>query len=249
MRAMRERRLPRRWPTGSTSPVSQTASCSPLHGDDFNDDLRRGATVADYQPCAAAPNSAPGDRAAHAAEFEAAARALTKPPDLHALGTLLGQLVTARLDPLPERQVLAAIKSATGIRRLDPGKASGRAAPAAERTGDIHHRPIRPRWARQLRLDLAGTPERNEANVITALSNDEASPARWCSTSSGRRSWWPGRCPGTSRLPLPRPWTVADDVRCAEWLQRREINVHRSWSAAASWPSRATSASIPSATT
>jgi putative DNA primase/helicase len=23
----------------------------------------------------------------------------------------------------------------------------------------------------------------------------------------------------------PRPWTDADDVRCAEWLQRREINV------------------------
>ena len=33
---------------------------------------------------------------------------------------------------------------------------------------------IRPRWASQLRLDLAGTPERNEANVIIALSNDEA---------------------------------------------------------------------------
>jgi predicted P-loop ATPase len=28
--------------------------------------------------------------------------------------------------------------------------------------------------------------------------------------------------PGT---PLPRPWEDADDVRCAEWLQRREINV------------------------
>ena len=24
---------------------------------------------------------------------------------------------------------------------------------------------------------------------------------------------------------IPRPWTDADDVRCAEWLQRREINV------------------------
>ena len=23
----------------------------------------------------------------------------------------------------------------------------------------------------------------------------------------------------------PRPWTDADDVRCAEWLQRREINL------------------------
>ena len=24
---------------------------------------------------------------------------------------------------------------------------------------------------------------------------------------------------------VPRQWTDADDVRCAEWLQRREINV------------------------
>jgi hypothetical protein len=38
----------------------------------------------------------------------------------------------------------------------------------------VHQRPVRPGWASQLILDLAGTPERNEANVITALSNDEA---------------------------------------------------------------------------
>ena len=52
---------------------------------------------------------------ATASEFETAARKLSNPPDLSALGTLLGQLVKARLDPLPERQVLGAIKTATGI--------------------------------------------------------------------------------------------------------------------------------------
>ena len=36
-------------------------------------------------------------------------------PMYRRLGQLLGQLVKARLDPLPERQVLAAIKTATGI--------------------------------------------------------------------------------------------------------------------------------------
>ena len=52
--------------------------------------------------------------------------------------------------------------------------------PAAIRT-----RPSsRPRWFGRLRLDLAGTPERNEANVITALTSTRPSPAPWSSTSS-----------------------------------------------------------------
>ena len=45
----------------------------------------------------------------------AAAEALTNPPDITALGNLLGRLALARLDPLPARQVLADIKAATGI--------------------------------------------------------------------------------------------------------------------------------------
>ena len=35
------------------------AIVAPLHGDDFNDDLRHGATAADYQPAQPAPNNAP----------------------------------------------------------------------------------------------------------------------------------------------------------------------------------------------
>ncbi|MGH8262018.1 MAG: hypothetical protein ACRET4_00950 [Steroidobacteraceae bacterium] len=84
---------------------------SPLHGDDFNDDLRRGATAGNY--AVMIPRAAP--LLMTAADFESAARALTKPPELHALGAMLGQLVTARLEPLPERQVLSSVKVATGI--------------------------------------------------------------------------------------------------------------------------------------
>ena len=109
-----------------------------------------------------------------AADFESAARALTKPPELQALGTILGQLVLARLEPLPERQVLSSIKAATGIPVAVLEKQIGELRRRLNSTGDIHRQPARPRWASQLRLDLAGTPERNEANVITALSNDEA---------------------------------------------------------------------------
>ena len=92
--------------------------------------------------------------------------------------------------------------------------------------GTSIERPIRPRWASQLRLDLAGTPERNEANVITALSNDEAFAGALVFDEFRQEILVIRPLPwdaATARL--PRPWSDADDVRCAEWLQRREINV------------------------
>ena len=108
------------------------------------------------------------------AEFDAAAQALTNPPDLQALGHILGQLVQARLEPLPERQVLTAIKSATGIAVSILEKQIGELRRRLNATGDVSRPAIRPRWANRLRIDVNGTPERNEANVITALSCDEA---------------------------------------------------------------------------
>ncbi|MFN4016719.1 MAG: VapE domain-containing protein [Reyranella sp.] len=199
----------------------------PLHGDDFNDDLRRGATVADY------PVAEPAEPAvvqppvpATVAEFEAVARGLGNPPDVSALGTLIGQLVMARLDPLPERQVLAAIKTATGIPVSILDKQIGELRRRLNGTGNIHHRPIRPRWANQLRLDLTGAPERNEANVITALSCDEAFAGALVFDEFRQEIMVARKLPWDDQaLPLPRPWADADDVRCAEWLQRREINV------------------------
>jgi len=197
----------------------------PLHGDDFNDDLRHGVTAADYEMISA-PVAAAATTLTTAAEFDRAARALTNPPDLTALGSLLGQLVIARLEPLPERQVLAAIKSATGIAVSILDKQIAELRRRLNATGDIHQRPIRPRWASQLRLDLTGTPERNEANVITALSNDEVFAGALVfdefrqETMINRALPW-----DEAAARLPRPWSDADDVRCAEWLQHREINV------------------------
>jgi putative DNA primase/helicase len=195
----------------------------PLHGDDFNDDLRHGATAADYH---ASTPVAVAAALTSAWEFEQAARGLTNPPDLTALGSLLGQLVMARLEPLPERQVLAAIKSATGIAVSILEKQIAELRRRLNATGDVHQRPVRPGWASQLILDLAGTPERNEANVITALSNDEAFAGALVfdefrqETMINRTLPW-----DDDAARLPRPWSDADDVRCAEWLQHREINV------------------------
>ncbi|MCB1502163.1 MAG: toprim domain-containing protein [Bauldia sp.] len=207
----------------------------PLHGDDFNDDLRRGVKAAEYHvreppaslasPVASAQADAP---TAHmlTADFETAVRSLTKPPDLNVLGSLLGQIVQARLEPLPERQVLAAIKSATGVSVAILEKQIGELRRRLNATGDVHHRPTRPRWAGQLRLDLAGTPERNEANVITALSNDEAFAGALVFDEFRQEIVVNRSLPWDEvGAIVPRPWGDADDVRCAEWLQRNEINV------------------------
>lgn len=201
------------------------STVTPLHGDDFNDDLRRGATKADYKTIAASASTAPAPLVT-AAEFAAAAQRLTRPPDLQVLGNILGQLVQARLEPLPERQVLSVIRTATGISVAILEKQIGELRRRLNASGDIHHRPIRPPWANQLRIDLAGTPERNEANVITALTNDPAFAGtlvfdefRYELVVNRLLPWDEA---GSS---LPRPWTDADDVRCAEWLQRHEINV------------------------
>ena len=79
---------------------------APLYGDDFNDDLRRGVRAADYgrasglvtEDAAPVPAVDEPSAATLSAEIEAAAEALTNPPDVAALGALLGRLVLAKLD-------------------------------------------------------------------------------------------------------------------------------------------------------
>ncbi|WP_242442669.1 toprim domain-containing protein, partial [Magnetospirillum sp. 15-1] len=77
---------------------------SPLHGDDFNDDLRKGAAAPHYNS-----DSVASDQPLPPTGFDdlyAAALALTFPPDMGDLGRLLGHVAQARLDPVAERQVL-----------------------------------------------------------------------------------------------------------------------------------------------
>ena len=197
----------------------------PLHGDDFNDDQLHGARASDYQWSEAIAVNAPVAPMT-VAEFEAAARSFTNPPDVTALGTLLGHLVLARLEPLSERQILTTIKRATGIAVSILEKQIGELRRRLNTTGDIHRQPMRPRWASQLRLDLASAPERNEANIITALSNDEAFAGALVFDDFRQEILVTRKLPWDEEVSaLPRAWSDADDVRCAEWLQRREINV------------------------
>lgn len=202
---------------------------APLHGDDFNDDLRHGVAAADYEnqrdeQLTDAPPAVPLPVTAE--ELIAAAAALTNPPEMGPLSALLGRLVTLRLEPLPERQVLAAVKTATGIAVSILVKQLVELRRRLNTTGDVTLAPIRSRWSSLLRLDPGGTPERNEANVLTALSLDAAFTGAMVfdefsqEIQISRALPWDG-----ADSALPRPWGEPDDVRCAEWLQRHEINV------------------------
>ena len=156
----------------------------------------------------------------------AAAEALTNPPEFEALSTLLGRIALAKLDPLPERQVIARIKSATGIGMSVLTQQLAELRRRVNATGDPHAPIPKPAWFRRLRLDLAGAPERNEANVIVALTSDPAFAGVLAFDEFGQEIVVRQPLPWDSARPfLPRPWEDADDIRTAEWLQLRGINV------------------------
>ncbi len=211
----------------------------PIHGDDFNDDLMRGAQAGDYGGGTSAPTTViapePDQQAPVTPAFQngngiealiAAAEALSNPPDLSALGQLLGRAAIARLDPLPERQILARIKAVTGISMSILERQMGELRRRVNVGGDPHTRIAKPAWFNRLRQDLAGTPERNEANVIIALSSDVVFAGVLAFDDFAQEIVVRQPLPwdGPSQA-FPRPWEDADDVRTAEWLQLRGVNV------------------------
>ena len=152
----------------------------------------------------------------------AAAEALTNPPEFEALSTLLGRIALAKLDPLPERQVIARIKSATGIGISVLTQQLAELRRRVNVTGDPHAPIPKPAWFRRLRLDLAGAPERNEANVIVALTSDPAFAGVLAFDEFAQKIVVRQPLPWDSvATSLPRPWEDADDIRAAEWLQLR----------------------------
>jgi predicted P-loop ATPase len=207
----------------------------PLHGDDFNDDLMRGACAEDYRDGRDLPaaSEAPGaetlpaaDDADDIAALIMAAEALTNPPDISSLGQLLGRLALARLDPLPARQILARIKVATGIPMAILEKQLSELGRRVNATGDPNVRISKPAWFNRLRQDMAGTPERNEANVIIALTSDVVFAGVLAFDDFAQSIVVRQPLPWDGATgPFPRPWEDADDVRTAEWLQLRGINV------------------------
>ncbi|MCA3508395.1 MAG: toprim domain-containing protein [Rhodobacter sp.] len=205
----------------------------PLHGDDFNDDLLRGARAEDYGPRQGLPTEDPPaamDRLPSAgdiiADLVATADALTNPPDISALGELLGRIALARLDPLPARQILARIKTTTGIAMSILDKQLIELVKRVNVSGDPHARIAKPAWFNRLRQDLVGTPERNEANVIIALTSDVAFAGVLAFDDFSQEIVVRQPLPWDAATgPFPRPWEDADDVRTAEWLQLRGVNV------------------------
>lgn len=210
---------------------------APLHGDDFNDDLLRGAVKTDYGSQITTPEgkllrddsgvTMPATDPEPAADALAAAtEGLTNPPDLAELGALMGRIVKARLEPMEERHVLSLIKARTGIAMSILDKQLSVLRRRLNSTGDLMNPAARPAWANRLRLDLSGTPERNEANVIIALSSDPAFAGSIAFDEFRQEVVVLQPVPWDEQdMDYPRPWEDSDDIRLAEWLQHREVNV------------------------
>ncbi len=242
-----------RWPTGTTRvtifadaghvgmPAASTLAdrlniaqipwCiqAPLHGDDFNNDLQHGVDLADYQAAGldATPDGTPAAPSPTTPEeLIAAAARLTNPPDMGPLSALLERLGTLRLEPLVERQSLAAVRTATGISVSILEKQLRELRRRHNTIGQGTQALIPPRWLSLLRLDPSGLPERNEANVLTALSLDPAFAGALVFDEFRQQILIIQSLPwdGAASV-MPRPWGDPDDVRCAEWLQHHEINV------------------------
>jgi predicted P-loop ATPase len=210
---------------------------APLHGDDFNDDLLRGAVKTDYDSPAITSegalgadetpaNAPPGGLERAVDALATATEALTNPPDLTELGSLMGRIVKARLEPMEERHVLSLIKARTGIAMSILDKQLGVLRRRLNSTGDLVKPAARPAWANRLRLDLSGTPERNEANVIIALSSDPVFAGTIAFDEFRQEVVVLQPVPWDEpNMDYPRPWEDSDDIRLAEWLQHREVNV------------------------
>ncbi|CAA7614806.1 VapE domain-containing protein [Magnetospirillum sp. SS-4] len=195
---------------------------SPLHGDDFNDDLGKCAVAAHYNrlPSAEEPPSPSSFD-----DLRAAALKLTFPPDMDEFSRLLGNLARAKLEPAHEREVLVAIKATARIPIATTEKHLATLRSELRRSDSTQS--ARPAWFAQIRTSPDGTPERNEANVITALSNDEAFAGALIFDEFRQEIVVNRPLPWDDphKATIPRPWCEADDIRCAEWLQRRDINV------------------------
>ena len=138
---------------------------------------------------------------------------------------MLGQLARAKLEPAHEREVLVAIKAAARIPIATTEKHLATLRSELRRSDSTQS--TRPAWFAQIRTSPDGTPERNEANVITALSNDEAFSGALIFDEFRQEIVVNRPLPWDDphKATIPRPWCEADDIRCAEWLQRRDINV------------------------
>ncbi|MDV7200215.1 VapE family protein [Roseovarius sp. 10] len=210
---------------------------APIDGDDFNDDLLRGAVKTDYGSQITTAEgkllrddsgvTMPATDPEPAADALAAAtKGLANPPDLAELGALMGRIVKARLEPMEERHVLSLIKARTGIAMSILDKQLSVLRRRLNSTGDLMKPAARPAWANRLRLDLSGTPERNEANVIIALSSDPAFAGTIAFDDFRQEVVVLQPVPWDEQnTDYPRPWEDSDDIRLAEWLQHREVNV------------------------
>jgi putative DNA primase/helicase len=198
----------------------------PMHGDDFNDDLQRGCTAESYpaEVVARAPSAAIPETAE---DFARAVDALAQDPSDEAVSRLIAALGMRKLEPIAEAGILQRIKR---VVRVDLGTLKAQLNIVKKRfnaTGDVTRELPKPAWFGRLRVDVLGNPERNEANIMIAFGNDDAFAGRLVFDEFHQQIMAANELPWDAGkgLAYPRHWTDVDDIRAAEWLQLRGLNI------------------------
>jgi predicted P-loop ATPase len=192
----------------------------PMYGDDFNDDLKRGATAAEYpvELVRVDPIETPHSYS----ELSLIARKLPKPVPIEMMDRFLDDLARANLSKIEQGKLLAELKAMSGLTLGDL-----RADLSDKRKMLVASDEKKPPWMSQVEVDLYGLPLRNEDNVQVAFLNDPAFAGSVIYDEFAQKI--------IVRLPVPwdnegsqypRQWADGDDTNFAMWLQRRGVNVN-----------------------
>lgn len=165
------------------------------------------------------PVSVPGQ-----SDIEAMIDGLPASPEPLEVSKIISVIVRAKLDPIVEQQVLTRLKRQSG---LPMSALRDQVKVLKKRLGGANVIGL-PTWQGQIRRNMFGQPERNEANAIIALKGDAAFSGAIIFDEFRQEILVTKPMPWEVGSKLPRAWREVDDIRGAEWLQRNDINVNPS---------------------
>ena len=191
----------------------------PTHGDDLNDDLRKGAAVGDYHP----------ERREHPVQqaegtpfqrLHNTALTLRRGEPAELMKLLLG-IAMARLNYIEIQDLMMTVRATTG----QPRGVLEKQLREIQKTSLPHENRSEPSWFGLLLRNEYDMPHVHEENIALVLSN----APEWAGVIGydefAMRIMILQQPPWDDAAPLPRAWQDNDDTRTACWFQRQGLNV------------------------
>ena len=197
----------------------------PVHGDDLNDDLRKGATRADYEAASKIERRGPSQANAtpDGGDFQRLQDAASSLAvnDALAVSALLVKIVQARLSEAELYQILMIIKATS---RIPKGALDKMLNEIKKKLKSGNASKPEPAWMKMMLLNDFGSPHAHEENVIKALSNAPEWAGVIAYDEFALRIMILQPPPWNDGPFEMRPWQDVDDTRVACWFQAHGIN-------------------------